>query len=633
MKRRRFLLSVAVLVSLVAGGGYLARRHAALRSVAVTAAPRAITFALDLPRGTSYAYDVTWTETTDLRVPELAGATIGGGEGIVHADVELAGELFLRSHGKRDGAFLVEAELRRLTRHRVALFGGDALADDAAARDAFDGRAALVEIDAAGAVRAFHYAKTDPPLFKQVMQALLTDAQMHVLADRQSVWTARERTSAGEAEARYEVVDAEALRVARVRERYTAIASLPGRPSIPGEQTLDAQATIDLDPRGLVRAVDAQDTLRVASDYAAKTTLALRLSAVGTWDPPSELDLGAFETRLPGAVVHSAGAEQQMLEQRVAGLTLERMHDDLLAFAVTGALPGGSQWVMRASGLLKLHPERCVDLAALFESHEMNGRGRAQILDLLAGTGTPKAQEAMRIALESRAAHTGDVPYRALLQRFSSVAHPTTESIEFLARAYASAKAGPTPDRYGAAYALGAAAGNARASGDVAGARAAHDILARDLGAARTPAERKHLATALGNAVTPDDVGAFAQLTSDHDEGVRGAAAWALHRVDAPDARAALLGFARDTDAGVAETAFQAMTYQTLGDEELGRLAAVVTAGQTPAAADGALLTLLAKHTDGGAPVRAILGTLLERAEGDNPMLARIRHVLVQVSG
>ncbi|HEY2513013.1 MAG TPA: HEAT repeat domain-containing protein [Polyangiaceae bacterium] len=633
-RRHRTIATLAALASLAAGGALLARHHHTLSAPAWLAHQQpALTFVVNLPRGTEYVYDVAWRMTTDLHVPELAG----GKAGAVHADVDLEGALTLRSYGKSGGAYLVGARLERLTRHRLEILGGSALPDDDAVRTAFEGREALLEIDPAGTVQALHFAKDAPPVWKEVMRTLFTDASMHVLANGQSSWTADELSSTGRGAARYEVTDASPPALLRTRTSYDSVAALPGRTFALGEPRVTARAVIELDPAGHVRNLDSHENVRVPdaghpgeAEYASETSLALRLSDVRPFTPSEAIDLASLETRVPGEVVASADAERQMLEQRTAGLTPERMRSDLTLFALTGSLPGGSGWVMRASGVLKLHPEACMDLAALFEEDSMNGRSRAQILDLLAGTGTAKAQDAMRVALESAAARKdGSGAYGALLQRFSAVARPGRDTIDFLATSYAAAPRGG--ERWAAAYALGAVAGNTRAGGDLAAARAASDPLRRDLANAETGPARKNLCAALGNAGDPADAPTFAALATDADAGVRAAAAWALRKIDTPEARQASLTFATDADDAVARSAFDALRYQTLEDDDLTSLARQVTQGKTPAGADGSLVTLLAAHTDGGGPVHDMLTALLAREDSDNTMEAEIRHLLARV--
>jgi HEAT repeat protein len=633
---RRIVATLAIAASLAAGT-YFVKQHSQGNALSsVFEADRHLRFAIDLPRGTEYVYDLAIVSKADLHLPALGETDPKNPDGLVHADVDLAGRLALRSHGKRagnDGAFLVGARFDRLERHELGIFGRTAFADDAAARSALEGHEALVEIDPAGSVRAMHFAKDDPPVFKQVMQAVLTELQVHVLANGDAAWTAPEITQTGRVTSRYDVDEKDPPRLTRTRAAYDAVGALPGHTFAPGEQTLASRATIELDPAGFVSAIASSEEIAARggaeksdSRFASKQTVSLRIQEVRPWTVV-DVDVAALETRIPGELVSSPDAQKNMLEQQAAGITYEQMESDLAALALGQKLPRG--WVMHASGFLKLHPEKCMDVAALFESSKLDARARTEIVDLLASTGTPQAQEAMRVALESPKARVGSVPYGTLLQRFSTVMRPTPASFGFVNDRYAEAKT--KDERLAAAYALGGVAGNMRAGGDDARAKQASETLRRDLAQSRDPSERKNLCMALGNVARSEDVPTFADLAKDDSADVRSSAAWALHRIDTPEARATLLDLAVDAEPIVVETAFDAMKYESLDAGDLTKLADAVTRGATPATADGALLGLLTTHTDGGQPVRAMLDALLARNDADRAMQARIRHLIAQL--
>jgi HEAT repeat protein len=218
-----------------------------------------------------------------------------------------------------------------------------------------------------------------------------------------------------------------------------------------------------------------------------------------------------------------------------------------------------------------------------------------------------------------------------LVQRFSVVAHPTVETLAFLESAYKESHA--RAERFATAYALGAAAGNlARAGADHrAEAKEFAATLERDLGRARTPDEKKELLGALGNVGLASDTPVILPYTADSSSEVRRAAAYALRKIDTPDARAALVTLAADGDDAVEESALQALGDGSMGPEDWRALAQTMTSAARPPRSEGALLALLARNTDDGEPVAAILRTMLERNDADKPMQARIRHVLAQV--
>jgi HEAT repeat protein len=217
-----------------------------------------------------------------------------------------------------------------------------------------------------------------------------------------------------------------------------------------------------------------------------------------------------------------------------------------------------------------------------------------------------------------------------MVQRFSLVQRPTSESVQYIAASYREASS--VGDRAASAYALGASAGNlARSGGDRAVVRASEAKLVEGAKGAKTPAERRNMLGALGNLGLPEDEATIASFAKDEAPEVRSAAAWALRKIDDEDARSALFAIAADADPSVATNAFQAIGYQTMTPDDWSSLARVVAAGTTPPQSDEALLTLLSQNVNGGAPVAQMLQTLAARNTSDNSMEARIAHVLHDV--
>lgn len=233
----------------------------------------------------------------------------------------------------------------------------------------------------------------------------------------------------------------------------------------------------------------------------------------------------------------------------------------------------------------------------------------------------------MRAALDSPELERDPRLHQALVQRFSFVARPTSESIAFLERATHDAKS--ASERAASAYALGGAAGNAMRAGDeTAGARYGTPMV-DSLTKARSGDEKRAWLGALGNLGWSGAVPRVVAMSHDADASVRAASAWALRKTDTQEVRAALRDLARDAVPEVAERAFEAMGAQpTLGSDDLASIASLVADGSTPPRADSALLSLLTAHPEGGEPVQTMLRTLLARNDADKPMAAQIRHAL-----
>ena len=636
--RRSAWLALAAGVAVAAGCLVLAARTS--NRAGGAAADRSLHFAFDWPRGTTYRYAFDWRGETHVRAapaaaPSPATATPdkpdGEPQGLT-GKVRLEGDLVLSSMGRVGDAYRLVGRIESLRACSLDLFGSEVLAAGPRANEALVGRDAIVELDPDGRVRAVSFEDDAPPIFKHVMESLLVQSQAVVHADGGRTWSARETTLAGEGTASYEVQEAEPARLLRHRAPYDTLFALPGRKLAAGEQSEEGDTAIALDPRGIIASLVEDETLAVKAATGQKGTplastshFAWELKGTGAWTP-ADREVAALDTRTPGQLVGPTDAEQQILEQRVHGLTAEQMRTSMIAFARTGRFPT-KDWLLRASGLLTQHPELCMDMVTLFEHEAMTDRGRAQIAELLAGTGTPEAQDALREVIASPAARANPRLEQHALQAFLVVAHPTADSLAFLRETFHAAKA-DAGGRYSSALALGAAAGNALRSGNAAAAAECDAELRGALANASKPHEKRELLDALGNVGHPGDVATIRAFAGDRDAEVRSAAAFALRKIDSDDARQALVSFAADPSADVETSAFDALAHGPLGQDDLAALSRVVTAGGTQPPSDSALLGLLSTHTGEGEPVRAMLRFLATRNTADNTMMAEIRHLL-----
>lgn len=293
----------------------------------------------------------------------------------------------------------------------------------------------------------------------------------------------------------------------------------------------------------------------------------------------------------------------------------EHAQQGSLAATLRALAPGARPseiWRGAAFALLRLNPGECDALALLFEHEESSDELRMTVLDLLAGAGTFEAQVVIRRLLALAVARRSARTFAMFVQRLGIVECPDGPTLRFLMSVYAESRTEPHDVRAACAYALGAAAGQAFASGDPEAAVRASDVLRRDLLSAGTPIDKCALLTALGNAGVPSDVMVITRFTQDAEPPVRAAAALALRKMPVPEARTQLVALLADGER-VAQSALAALGEQKLDDADLDRLAELVLGGRTPREIDGRVLRLLVAQRAqlGSAPGRA---SLLEQA-------------------
>ena len=260
-------------------------------------------------------------------------------------------------------------------------------------------------------------------------------------------------------------------------------------------------------------------------------------------------------------------------------------------------LPEGARpselWRSAAFVLLRLNPKECEALALVFEEEAATDELRGHILDVLAGAGTFEAQVVIRRLLAHAVARRSNRTFAMFVQRLGCLELPDGPTLRFLMSVYAESRAEPQDVRGACAYALGAAAGRAFASGETDAATRASDVLRRDLAAAATNADKCSLLTALGNAGVPGDVAVLIRFTQDPKGPVRSASALALRKMNVAEARNRLIILLADRELMVAQSALVALADLKLEDEELSLLAELVLAGRTSLTLDARLLRLL----------------------------------------
>jgi hypothetical protein len=394
---------------------------------------------------------------------------------------------------------------------------------------------------------------------------------------------------------------------------------------------LSGDADAELAPEGHLRSLRLEEHVRVPGQGAAPVMEArvtmrwtLRgLERVEVAKEPAVLD--GLEKRAPGEVVVSAEARRRVLASRADGLTREKLID-VLSHAASGEVPDPLRFMWRATGLLRLHPEYCKDLEDPFEA--ASAPGKALILDLLASTGHPQAQETIRELLGSKAMRASpDFP--ALVQRASLLDRPTVETADFVADLYRQARGGAGKDdvRHASAMTLGALIRTLPKDGDATGvADELHEELREDLQNAE-PGEQQYLLRALGNAGRADDVPVVVEASHSKSEEVRYASALALRHTDTPEATGALVSLLSDRNTAVQSAALVALAEHTLPAAQLGSIRAAVADGSVHAVNAAQLAGILSQAPDRQAAKEA-LEALAAREDVDARLRAQLRLIL-----
>ncbi len=635
MNKRMGWKSVVGITALVVGCGIGAiqsnRMHGADVSGTEAKASRGASF--DWTKGTRYVYDVDLSMEQTLTIPGIALSAKDAPEANT---LTLRGELLLSSYGLDNGAYVLGVSFRNIEQHGFRLLGSDVLATSKSVDDTFKNQEAIVQIRPNGTVDATYFQHRAPALFRAVTRAALGLAQVSLSAQpggaAPEAWSALEAAPLGLAQSNYALDNGNSLRLIRDRASYTTVDALTGLSTSLSTQELHAHGEIMLDGHGHVARIDDEETAAFNANEAKSAQLraksAFHMAAKGTepFAADGSLDVASLEVVHRGDAPQPVIDEHAELEQLSAGVELNAVEAFIAGYS-GGSLENG--FMQRVSAYLKLRPEACLDLLDLFRQPEARDTSRLLILDLLAAAGHGPAQSALRTALDSPAATANGVMFTRMIQRFTFVSKPDAESVAFLEKTLATAKAtGDANVRYGATYAMGSVAAHLANAGDTAGARAQVSRLKSELAAAKTPDDKSANLIALGSSHSPDARGAIRAFATDDDASVRSSAAYALNGAEDPDSRKALLGLAFDGDKDVVEAALGSLSGVRASESELARLEGLTSDGPHAAGTSAMLVDFLGKQAEAGADVRPMLEAMLPRVENDGMLHARVAQIL-----
>ncbi len=578
------------------------------------------------PENKRYDYTLSWRASTSGQV---AAGGAGDKEGTsLSMEADVAGEIALQRAGGTDSAPLIALTYTRFDKFSFDMQGQDSQASAEQITRAIAGQTAFLSIDDRGRVGAIAFPPEMAPTVRTALRSLALQLGYTLPEGDETSWEADEADALGEVHVRYQRGVNE---FARQPVAFNTLDLVHG--PLDGKQTVRGGTLITVDENGLPLSFD--ETIEATYLKPGTTTPAVRSSwrftLIRKGVSASDARLGAVAQRAQAQPVRAPISDperEQRRDQRLA----KGMNTDELLQTVDRYQAGSKlkdEFLVRAAAFLRLHPEALPALLSKFNLASSSVKGRGLILDVLAQTGDAKAQETMRAALSSRAAHAGTHDFSALVQRFTFVVEPDAASIKFLEETYdANKHGGDVESAQGTVVALGSAVRRLTIQHELAAANEINERLRGELRQAQAPAMRAALVAALGNAARPEDVPDIASIATDSDARVRDQVAGALRTVDSPGARQALFSLAIDHNTGVATSAFQALHSQSLGDEDWQALEQIAQQGTSPVSSDAALLNLVRDKdkTIARPEARQILAAMLTRNQGsdsDIPVIIR----------
>lgn len=597
MKRR---IVAGTIVAILVVGAALLLKPREQRPPAAQSVSRQVKW----PDGKRLTYSVSWQAHTASQIAPDEG---GVSSKALAMDSNVEGEIVLA----RSGATLALA-YTRFDKFAFSMQGNEAPADLEQVQKVLGGQPAFLEIDGQGRIVSVAFPEGMPPTVSSALRSLAI--QLGYVLGEGGEWTAQERNSLGEVRSRYRRQGRE---LSRQPEAMVSLEAIPG--ALEGKQEVHGGASIVVDEDGVPVSIDesvaVSYTRKAGQDPALKSswTFTLHRTAEGVSDGRLErLAARAQAIPLSQPLQDPDRARRQDLRMS-EGMSIESM---LLAFdRFDGGAKHDRQFLVKAAAWLRLHPEDLPVLVAKFK--QVGDRGRGLILDVLAETGTPGAQKAMRDSLSIPLAPKEFTSY---VQRFSFVLAPDRQSLDFLTS--------KMRESTGAVVALGSASKRLRDQHDEAGAREVNERLRSELRSAK-PEMRYAVVAALGNAARAESVPDLLAYSSDSDVRVRYEVASALRGIETPEARSGLLSLAVDKSSAVSQSAFGSLKQHQLDDSDWRDLQRIAEEFKSPPAADAKLVELVREKGPTRTEGRAILTAMLKRNKSpDDDLPGIIRGLL-----
>lgn len=567
------------------------------------------------PRGGVWYWQIEWASSASLFVDQGESPTRFEGTSRVE------GVLRARSLGELEGRHAVVFALVEASLVDVSLNGAPAQSPDAV-RASLVGHEWLGLFSREGALEALRVDDDASPLFASFAQSVLGDAQV-VVRDG-SAWSVSERSARGLSDAHYTRED-ELLRRTRVEYR-----ELVGMGAAEPERT-QSEATASIVSSGGWGSIESTERVTARTPngrtQVAATHLVLRPTSGPALDAADDRALltNMTDVLAPGDLVEPRDAREQMLAQRVDGLSEEELLEGIVTHARAGMVADQHRFALRASGLLLARPELCATLAEHVTREESDERARSFALQLLVGAGSEAAQAAMRAILSAETTRARGEHERLVLL-VALVERPTRETVDFAVTHHAQTRGAARLD---AALVVGSVAGQFERQTDEP--QPSLDALGESLASARGDVERVATLRAFGNAGVERLTRIALERTTDPSASVRAAVSDAVRKTPSPETRAALERLARDHHPGVQRAAITTLAGWPVEASTLAALGDQVERGELAPSSTNALVSLLAPLAS-TPEARSILQTLLARPVPDPSIHTRIRSLLGDAS-
>ena len=584
----------------------------------------------DWEPGMTYSYRLSYRSLNQTTIP------MQGRDGVEEssdfsAAVDLVATLGFRVYDEQDGVFRMGVFLADFEKRDMNLMGEKLDPSPQEFRRMFEEQEAIVEMSNQGEVLSLLFEEQAEPLYKNLVQTLLGELQVRLGGDERK-WESEEANSHGVSQNRYAVESChgQELLIEKVRDNYTKFNAVVGDLG-QSQSVFQGDYSIAFHRDGYFQKIHGSEEIRIQQQSGGQlvhvdTEIALSLLSIESFDNAQAIDsrILTMDRRQLGEIVISQRAERQALEQRAAGMTVDRVIDDVIGFGNATRLPYGSRWLWRAVGALRLAPEECRKLVDAFFHPGVHERGKNLILELLAATGHEQAQSVM-VDLLSRTEVSASKGYPKMIQRLGGVESPGEKTTDFIWSQFQRSRNEATPRHFATAYTLAGIASSLGESGEHSLAKKYNRELVNLLQEAEDSRVKYHYLRCVGATGLEENVELIAAYRASDNPVLRRATAAAFRHIRTPRTEQVLGELLGDTDRDVQSRTLNVLRAYDFKEEQFARLEEIVNEDKLQRSNYDQVANLLAlKLRESPDDARLAHKTLSKMLERDLP--AKVRY-------
>ncbi len=543
------------------------------------------------------------------------------------------GDLTVAEYGTIDGKTVQGFSFDRIRQNSFAMNGHDFFNDPDQFIEAYKKKEVFVELNQHKEIQAFYYPDETPQVYKQFMTTIAQEIQVS-LHKGKNEWTGVETNQHGSGVVDYQVTGKtnDTVHLLKTRKRYVN----PGLIDPDDVQDIKLNNKITLDGEGHPDQIDKLEMTKISSKQSADTildvkkTLKMKRIDTGTFQPGlinAEV-LHRMEKIRPGDAIPDKGIDKKLLVKRAGYLSYHEIENWISQFKPNEKNNrANNSMFYRTTGFVKLQPKSAEMLARYCNEKATSSQQRILVMNILAGTGTPAAQKAMRAILSDKTIRRDTRQSGVMIQNFSFMDEkPEPETIAFLKNLMTTHKGYIS---YSAAHAFGSGIHKLYKNDDKETAIKLNEELLRMMNEATKVKDKKEYIAALGNAgLTENNTQLFTLFSSPHSE-IRSETAMAIRKTETPEARKKLLNLFPDSERSVQRSAVQTYFHFMPDKRNMEKIRHYLDTGQIEEANYYDMVSLLKKNRSSFPLITNVCFKIMVRKKLKDPDLeARIRGLI-----